>query len=79
MSEQSSIATHREYPEYGDVPCAGCGIGIDTLIDTHYQVDEEERPVKQLEKAEEELEFDDFFSKYWYLCPSCVSEVIDVE
>ncbi|USZ73780.1 hypothetical protein [Natronosalvus halobius] len=60
----------------GDVSCAGCGTDIDTLTDTHYRVGEEERPVKSLEKAEDELEFDDFFSRGWLLCPGCFGEVV---
>jgi hypothetical protein len=60
-----------------DVECTNCGDGIDTLVDTHYRVDEEERPVKQLEKAEAELEFDDFFSRGWFLCEECAGQVIE--
>ena len=62
----------------GTVHCENCGTEIDPAIDTHYRVEEEERPVKQLEKAEDELEFDDYFSYYWYLCPDCVAQVIDI-
>lgn len=61
-----------------DIECANCATEIDTITDTYYRVNEEERPVKQLEKAEAELEADDFVSRGWFLCEDCASEVIAV-
>ncbi|MFC6720940.1 hypothetical protein ACFQGT_00130 [Natrialbaceae archaeon GCM10025810] len=59
-----------------DIECAGCGDEIDTLTETHYRVGEEERPVKQLEKAEAELEASDFYSRAWSLCRDCIGAAI---
>ncbi len=57
----------------GDVDCAGCGSSIDTLEETHYRVGEDERPVD----LSDEPEFDDFFSRGWFLCRDCFTEVVD--
>ena len=62
-----------------DCAVANCDVEINPLTDTHYRIGEEERPVKQLEKAENELEYDDFFSRGWYVCSSCMSGLIDLE
>ena len=59
-----------------DTECTKCSAGVDTGLDTHYIIREEERPVKQLEKAEDELEFDDWFSRGWFLCEDCFKDVI---
>lgn len=60
-----------------DIECTNCGIGINTLVDTHYRISEEERPVKQLEKAGAELNFDDFFARGWYVCEGCIQQCVD--
>ena len=59
-----------------DIECAGCGSEIDTLEDTHYRVNEEERPVPSIKKTREELGIDDFSSRGWFLCRSCASDCI---
>jgi len=57
------------------VECAGCGRSIDALRETHYRVSEEERPVPD----RDDMEFEDWFSRSWYICRDCISRSVDTE
>ena len=47
--------------------CRVCGDEIDLKEDTHYRLNEQERPVPDKPKT-----MDDWFSQNWFVCWECV-------
>ena len=55
--------------------CTSCGADINPREETHYRVGEEKRPA--VFDDPDEPDFEGFFSRTWFLCESCFSEVTD--